>query len=125
MAGARVLIVEDDEVTALVLSEYLEAHGYETSIATTGYDGVARFLTECPDLALVDVLLPKKDGFDVCYAMKSSDHGQHTPVVLMSAVYRDAQGEASTRGVEADGFLRKPFDLDELVARVDQLVKRA
>jgi DNA-binding response OmpR family regulator len=125
VAGERVLIVEDDEITALVLSEYLTAHGYRTTVAATGYDGVTRFIAEAPDLALVDVLLPKKDGFDVCYAMKSSDHGRTTPVVLMSAVYRDPQATEYARGVLADGFLQKPFDLDDLVARVDKLVKRA
>jgi DNA-binding response OmpR family regulator len=119
-----VLIVEDDEVTALVLSEYLGAYGYRTTIARTGTDGVSVFLSERPDLALVDVLLPKKDGFDACFAMKRSDHGRATPVVLMSAVYRDsAKAEEYARGVLADGFLCKPFDLDVLLARVTELVR--
>ena len=122
-APRHVLIVEDDNVTALVLSEYLAACGYRTTIAQTGVEGVAKFLAQRPDLAIVDVLLPKKDGFDVCFAMKRSEHGRTTPVVLMSAVYKnEAQATEYARGVLADGFMRKPFDLDDLLTRVTELV---
>jgi DNA-binding response OmpR family regulator len=74
-------------------------------------------------MALVDVLLPKRDGFDACFVMKASEHGQHTPVVLMSAAYRDVE-EASTyaKGLMAADFLKKPFDLDVLVERVQNLI---
>ena len=121
--GRHVLIVEDDEMTALVISEYLASYGYRTSVAKNGSDGVSKFMAERPDLALVDVLLPKRDGFDVCFVMKASEHGKRAPVVLMSAAYRD-EGEADTyaKGLLAAGFLRKPFDLDVLVERVQQLI---
>jgi DNA-binding response OmpR family regulator len=118
-ATPHVLIVEDDEVTALVLSEFLAAHGYRTTVAKNGPDGVARFLDERPDLALVDVLLPRKNGFQACFEMKRSDHGKRTPVVLMSAVYRDPErADEYARSLSADAFLLKPFDLDVLLRRV-------
>src|SRR5689334_11153760 len=63
--GRHVLIVEDDHVTALVISEYLRAHGYRTSVARSGLEAIAMFLLDVPDLALVDVQLPRKDGFQV------------------------------------------------------------
>ena len=109
-------------MTALVISEYLASYGYRTSIAKNGSDGVTRFMADKPDLALVDVLLPKRDGFDVCFVMKASEHGKRAPVVLIAA-YRD-EGEADTyaKGLLAAGFLRKPFDLDVLVERVQQLI---
>ncbi|MEO8703625.1 MAG: response regulator [Kofleriaceae bacterium] len=122
-APRHVLIVEDDRVTALVLSEFLSAHGYRTSVAGNGQDGVTRFVEDRPDLALVDALLPRKNGFQACFEMKHSEHGRHTPVMLMSAVYRNTENaEARAHGVKAESFLIKPFDLDMLLTRIHELV---
>ena len=122
-AARHVLIIEDDPLTALVLSEYLSAHGFRTTVARTGSEGVARFLAERPDLALVDVLLPKKNGFEVCLDIKHTPHGRRTPVVLMSAIYRNlGHAEDYARRLSADGFLLKPFDLDELLEQVHRLL---
>jgi DNA-binding response OmpR family regulator len=119
----HVLIVEDDRVTALVISQYLSAYGYRTSVATNGVDGLSQFLAEKPDLALVDALLPRMDGFHACYEMKHTDHGRRTPVVMMSAVYRNTGNAiARAQGVKAEGFLTKPFDLETLLGRVQDLV---
>jgi len=119
----HVLIIEDDRITALVLSEFLSAYGYRTSVATNGEDGVVRFLMERPDLALVDALLPRKNGFQACFEMKASEHGRYTPVVMMSAVYKNTETAVErAQGVNAEGFLMKPFDLDVLLERVHELV---
>ena len=121
--GRHVLIVEDDEMTALVISEYLASFGYRTTIARNGTEGISKFITLQPDMALVDVLLPKRDGFDACFVMKASEHGQRTPVVLMSAAYRDVdEALAYAKGLMAADFLKKPFDLDVLVERVQHLI---
>lgn len=121
--GRHVLIVEDDEITALVISEYLAAWGYRTTVAHNGTEGISKFMTLEPDMALVDVLLPKKDGFDVCFVMKASEHGKKAPVMLMSAIYRDVdEAETYARGLAAAGFIKKPFDLDLLVSRVHDLI---
>lgn len=110
-------------MTALVLSEYLASYGYRVTIARNGADAVALFHADPPDLALVDVLLPRKDGFEVCFAIKADEHGKRVPVVLMSAVYRDVDdAEHYAQGLLAAGFLKKPFDLDVLVERVHQLI---
>ncbi len=110
-------------MTALVLSEYLASYGYRVTIARNGADAVALFHADPPDLALVDVLLPRKDGFEVCFAIKADEHGRRVPVVLMSAVYRDVdEAERYAQGLLAAGFLKKPFDLDVLVERVHQLI---
>jgi DNA-binding response OmpR family regulator len=123
----HVLIVEDDTVTALVLSEFLAAHGYRISVATHGVEGLAKFESELPDLALVDVLLPRKNGFETCFEMKQfTAHGRHTPVILMSAVYRDLQHAIEyAHSLAAEGFLQKPFDLDLLLEQVQSLIGEA
>jgi DNA-binding response OmpR family regulator len=123
----HVLIVEDDVVTALVLSEFLSAYGYRISVAKNGPEGVEKFTSERPDLAIVDVLLPRKNGFETCYEMKSfTAHGAETPVLLMSAVYRNTKHATEyARTLWADGFLQKPFDLDTLLERVRVLIGEA
>jgi DNA-binding response OmpR family regulator len=119
----HVLIIEDDRVTALVMSEFLSAHGYRTTVATNGQDGVDQFLEQRPDLALVDAALPKKNGFQACLEIKSSEHGRATPVMLMSAVYRNLESAgARATTAKAEGFLLKPFDLDVLLECVHELV---
>jgi DNA-binding response OmpR family regulator len=117
------LIVEDDRVTALVLSEYLISHGYRTTVAQNGVEGIEQFVQEEPDLALVDVLLPRKNGFETCSEMKKTRHGRATPVVLMSAYFRtNEQIQEYAPGVHAEAFLVKPFDLDLLLGRVHDLL---
>jgi len=121
-----ILIVEDDPLNAKLLTNLLEAHGYRTRLATTGVDGVAAFSEETPDLMLIDIQLPRKNGFEVCFEVKRSPAGRTTPVLLMSAVYTDE--EHATRYSEelsADGYLMKPFDMNVLMARVHELIGRA
>jgi DNA-binding response OmpR family regulator len=116
--------VEDDPVNGLVLLDYLEAHGYRVLLSRTGPDGVAAFQKDKPDMVLVDVLLPRKNGFEVCFDIRRTDRGRSIPVLLMSAVYKDvahAEGYART-DLGAQGFLVKPFELTELLARVHTLI---
>lgn len=119
----HVLIVEDDQITSLVISEYLSAHGYRTTIAANGLDGVERFRADRPDLVLCDALLPRVNGFDTCSAMRHSADGASVPIVMMSAYYRShRQAIEQVPGLDVDGFLVKPFDLDILLDRVHSLL---
>jgi two-component system alkaline phosphatase synthesis response regulator PhoP len=118
----KILVVEDDPVNQMILIDFLAANGYETIGASSGPDGIDRFDREAPDLCLVDVQLPRKNGFELVREMKS--RGRATPVLLMSAVYTDQ--DQSTRTVQlgalADGYLSKPFDLVYLLAQVRGLL---
>ena len=127
MAEKTILVVEDDPVNGLVLLDFLEAHGYRVLLSKTGPDGVAAFEQDHPDMVLVDVLLPRKNGFEVCFDIKRSEHGRTTPVLLMSAIYKDvAHAEQPARAdVGAAGFLVKPFELGDLLARVRTLIGEA
>jgi DNA-binding response OmpR family regulator len=119
----RVLIVEDDPINARVLADFLGAHGYDTTIASNGSEGIAKFEANRPDLAIVDVLLPRKNGFEVCFEMTRGQRGTRTPVLLMSAVYHDRQhAEQMRAALAAEEFLLKPFDLDVLLSRVRSLL---
>lgn len=118
----KILVVEDDPVNQMILMDFLAANGYQTIAAATGPEGIEQFDRNAPDLCLVDVQLPRKNGFELVREMKG--RGTGTPVLLMSAVYTDQ--DASTRTVQlgtlADGYLTKPFDLVELLAQVRQLL---
>ncbi len=121
----KILVVEDDPVNQMILMDFLAANGYQTLAASSGPEGMERFDRDTPDLCLVDIQLPRKNGFELVREMKT--RASQTPVVLMSAVYNEP--DQSTRTVQigalADGYLTKPFDLVELLATVRQLLGEA
>jgi DNA-binding response OmpR family regulator len=123
----KILVVEDDPVGGLVLMDFLEAHGYQTSLARSGKDGVAACAIDRPHMMIVDVLLPFKNGFEVCFAVRGTPEGRDIPILLMSAVYRDKEHAEhyATEGLAAQGFLSKPFELSELLGRVQALIGKA
>ena len=120
----KILVVEDDPVNQMILVDFLAANGYQTVAAASGPEGIERFEREAPDLMLVDVQLPRKNGFEVVREIKSRPTGKATPVLLMSAVYSDRDQTSRTEklGTLADGYLTKPFDLVQLLAQVRQLL---
>ena len=121
----KILVVEDDPVNQMILMDFLAANGYATVAASSGPEGIERYDVEAPDLCLVDVQLPRKNGFELVREIKG--RGADTPVLLMSAVYNDA--DQSTRTVQlgtlADGYLTKPFDLVQLLSQVRRLLGEA
>ena len=123
-AVKKILVVEDDPVNQMILTDFLAANGYETVAASTGPEGIERFERDAPDLCLVDVQLPRINGFELAREMKSR---APTPILLMSAVYSDAHQSTRTIqiGAIADGYLSKPFDLVQLLAQVRELLGEA
>jgi DNA-binding response OmpR family regulator len=121
----KILVVEDDPVNQMILSDFLAANGYQTIAAASGPEGIERFERDQPDLLLVDVQLPRKNGFELCREIKSRPTGKATPIVLMSAVYthEDQSNRTIQLGTLADGYLSKPFDLVELLATVRGLLR--
>jgi CheY-like chemotaxis protein len=101
----KILVVEDDPINQRILSDFLAANGYETIAAASGPEGIERFDRDAPDLCLVDVQLPRKNGFECVREMKSRN--RQVPVLLMSAVYNDRDQSSRTiqLGTLADGYL--------------------
>jgi CheY-like chemotaxis protein len=126
-AVKKILVVEDDPVNQMILSDFLTANGYTTVAASSGPEGIERFESDAPDLMLVDVQLPRKSGFEIVHEIKSRPAGKATPILLMSAVYTDKDQTNRTvqLGTLADGYLSKPFDLVALLATVRQLLGQA
>ena len=124
MAGngkRHILVVEDDPSITLGLQMNLEAEGYEVSIAVDGEDGLTRAVSANVDLVILDVMLPKMNGFEVVKAIRSQ--GNHVPVVMLSA--RGAEMD-KVMGLElgAEDYITKPFSLAELLARVKAVLRR-
>ena len=123
----KILVVEDDPVNQMILSDFLAANGYATVAASSGPEGIERFEREAPDLLLVDIQLPRKNGFELLREIKARPEGKSTPILLMSAVYNDRDQSSRTiqLGTLADGYLTKPFDLVQLLSEVRRLLGEA
>ncbi len=120
--SARILIVEDEPGLLLTLADLLSAEGYEVDTAPDGVAGLRKALEDCFDLIVLDVMLPGKNGFDVCRELRQK--GRDTAVLMLTA-----RGQVADRIVGlklgADDYLPKPFDPAELTARIEALLRRA
>jgi two-component system, OmpR family, copper resistance phosphate regulon response regulator CusR len=117
----RVLLVEDEPAAALVLAKGLREQSYAVDVAADGDAAVFQVGTTDYDAVVLDVMLPRRDGFAVCRTIR--DSGSAVPILMLTA--RDAV-EARIQGLDsgADDYLVKPFDFGELLARLRALVRR-
>jgi len=117
----KVLIVEDEKNIVDILRFNLQRAGYETCEAYDGEDGLTKAIEENPDLLLLDLMLPKLDGFTVCKSLRAQ--GNNVPVIILTA--REEESD-KVLGLEigADDYITKPFSMRELVARVGANIRR-
>jgi DNA-binding response OmpR family regulator len=119
-AQGRVLVVDDEPVVREVLTRYLERDGFDVETAADGEDAIARFDDAAPDLVLLDLMLPRLDGFEVFRAIRSRSQ---SPVIMLTA-----RGEVTDRivglDVGADDYVTKPFSPSEVAARVRAVIRR-
>lgn len=120
--GHHILLVEDQEALRMTLSDRLSSEGYSVDCARDGLEGLEKALKSQYDLILLDIMLPRKNGFDVCRDVREA--GVATPVIMLTA-----RGETVDKIVGlklgADDYVTKPFDMMELMARVEALIRRA
>ncbi len=122
-AGATILVVEDDPRVVELLHIALGAHGFRVVSAQNGDDGWKLLLEEQPDLAVLDVRLPRRSGLDLVDGIRREPGFQHLPIIMVSALAEtESRIAALARG--ADDYLAKPFSPKELVARVRRLLLR-
>jgi heavy metal response regulator len=116
------LIIEDDRAIADFIARGLREAGFAVDVANTGDDGLEAALTEQPDVAIVDLMLPGRDGLSIIDELRRQ--GRATPVLILSA---RRSVDDRVRGLQAGGddYLTKPFAFAELLARVQALVRRA
>ena len=114
-AQKTILIVEDEKNIVDILRFNLQREGYRTVEAYDGADGLEKARKENPDLILLDVMLPKMIGFDVCRTLR--EEGNNVPVIILTAREEEAD-KVSGLEIGADDYITKPFSMRELLARV-------
>lgn len=118
---ARLLLVEDEPSLLLTLEDRLRAEGYAVETATDGESALERAVEEDFDLVVLDVMLPRKNGFDVCRDLRQ--RGQDMPVLMLTARSQVVDKVVGLK-LGADDYLTKPFDTLELLARIEALLRR-
>ena len=116
----KLLIVDDNKQITSILEEYAKKEGYKTVIAYDGIEAMEKFQSENPDIILLDVMMPKKDGFSVCREIRQNSN---VPIIMVTA-----RGEDYERimGLEigADDYIVKPFSPGEVMARIKAIMRR-
>ena len=121
MTSPRVLLVEDEAGLRLTLTDRLRAEGYLVDTAADGEDGAARAASSAYDLIVLDVMLPRMNGFDLCRTLRQ--RGIDTPVLMLTARGQVADKVVGLK-LGADDYLTKPFETIELMARLEALLRR-
>jgi DNA-binding response OmpR family regulator len=118
-----ILIVDDEPTNVDMLSQELEEEGYHLLIAYDGEEALIKVQEHRPDLVLLDIMMPNVDGFTVCRILKGSGKTMLIPVILLTALRSQ---EDRVRGIDAgaDDFISKPFDRDELTAKIRSLLRQ-
>ena len=116
-----VLIVEDDHNIAELLQMYLEKEGYAVTVAGDGGQGLAAFRNIQPDLVLLDVMMPVMDGWAVCKAIRGESQ---TPVIMLTAK-GETDDKVSGLKAGADDYITKPFEMKEVLARIEAVLRRS
>jgi DNA-binding response OmpR family regulator len=121
--ASKVLIVDDEPNIVLSLEFLMKQQGYETRVARDGDEALAEVEGFRPDLVLLDVMLPRRDGFEVCHRLRA-DGWSELKILMLTAKGRDVEIEKGL-ALGADGYVTKPFSTAELVARVADMLERA
>jgi len=116
----RILLVEDDRDFSDVVAAYLENEGFSVSQAYTGSEAIEKSVEIDPQLILLDIMLPEKDGIEVCRQIRASSHA---PIIMISAKNTD-QDKLLSLGMGADDYMTKPFSLPEMVGRIRAHLRR-
>ena len=117
----RILICDDDPAILRVLQVNLEVEGYETLLAHHGEEALKVAQDEHPDLVILDIMMPRMDGYQTCEAIKSNPATKDIPVVFLSAKAQDSDIEKG-KTYEVVDYLTKPFDPDTLIEVVERVL---
>ena len=117
----RILVVDDEQDIVRLVGLRLKANGYEVLSANDGQQGLETAQKEKPDLIILDVMMPKMDGYKVCGLLKKDSRFAKTPIIMFTAKAQDKDKDLG-REVGADAYLTKPFDPPVLIAKVKELL---
>ncbi len=118
----RILIVDDEPNIVISLEFLMQREGYETAVAPDGEAALAALQREKPDLVILDLMLPKMNGFDVCQRIREDQRFEGVKVLMLTAKGREAEIAKGLR-LGADAYVTKPFSTKDLVTRVKELLR--
>jgi DNA-binding NarL/FixJ family response regulator len=120
----KILVVDDDRILRTVLKHSLEQKGYLVKVVTSGKEALAAFKQDVPDIIVSDVSMPEMDGFEFCRQVRSQPSGKLIPFIFLSAK-SDLDDRVQGHSIGADGYLTKPFEMKELLAKIEALIERS
>ncbi len=121
---ARKILIVDDEPNIVISLEFLmKKEGFEVAVAGDGEEALAKAASFCPDLILLDVMMPKKSGFEVCEALRADPARAGLLIVMLTAKGRDTE-VAKGLALGADAYVTKPFSTKDLLAKVKDMLAR-
>ena len=120
----RILVVDDEMDLVSVLRMGLEIQGFEVIEAMDGEEGLRRARQDHPDLVVLDLMLPKLDGYKVCRALKFDERFRNLPIIILSARSGD-QDKKLALDMGADLFMTKPYEISELVTKIRQKLEES
>ena len=119
------ILVADDEPNIVISLEYLlKREGYTVIVARDGQEALDAIVRDQPDLVLLDVMMPKKSGFEVCQELRLNESLQHIKILMLTAKGRDTD-VAKGLALGADAYMTKPFATRDLVQKVAQMLNRS
>jgi CheY-like chemotaxis protein len=122
----RILVVDDDEDVVFLLENALGMQGWTVYSACDGQDCIEKTKELLPDLIVMDVMMPRMDGYHACFFLKKSPSCKDIPIIMATARIQDFE-ETKGRMVGADAYFRKPYEINDLVDKIEEILsaKRA
>ena len=124
MAKGKILVVDDEIYIVHILDFSLGMEGYSVVTALDGEQALEKVAQQKPDLIVLDIMMPKLDGYETCKALKSKDETKDIPVILLSAKGRNVDQKTGFE-VGADDYITKPFSPRKLVERINSILGHA
>ena len=122
MARKRILFIEDEKDLVRLVKVKLEESGYEVLAAHDGQEGLEKARTEKPDLIILDIMLPKMNGYEVCQLLKFDEKHWKIPIIMLTAKVED-RDKALGKETGANEYLTKPFDINNLLSVIGKCLK--
>lgn len=123
-AKPKILLVEDEPSIVKMVTKRLEIEGFDVRTATDGQEGLADVHQETPDLIILDLMLPKLNGYEMCTMLKQDTRYQQVPIVIFTAKTQQ-KDEKMAMECGAEAFIRKPFQAQELLEKIRELLAAA
>lgn len=123
MATKKILLVDDEPDFVDVLRTRLEAHKYKVIPAYDGEEALEKTREEKPDLIILDIILPKINGFDVCRKLKIDDNYKDIPIIMLTAKFQKSDIEFG-KAMGAEAYMTKPFEPQALLEKIQELLKK-